>query len=116
MNILDEDQGQQPLLVGLSVLRTGDDTLPGRYDVEQQVWVVDGSHGVKPIIEAAGYLCELATKTFAEPERDDVESMAFLEATTKTEARPERDDVTEPSLMALLQLVTKTKAQQERDD
>lgn len=95
MNMLDEDQGQQPLLVGLSVLRTGDDTLPGRYDVEQQVWVVDDSHGVRPIIEAARDLSELSTKT---------------------EARPERDDVAEPSLMALLQLVTKTKVQQERDD
>ena len=116
MTMLDENQGQLPLLVGFSVRRTGDDTLPWHYDAEQQVWVVDGGHGVRPIIEAAGDLCELATKTFAEPERDDVESMAFLEATTKTEARPERDDVPRSSMMALLDMVTKTKAQQERDD
>lgn len=84
-----------PLLVNFSVLRTGGDSLPGYYDSNNQVWVVEGDHGVKPIIEAAGDLAELSTKT---------------------EMRPERDDVTEPLLMALLQLVTKTKAQQERDD
>lgn len=112
----DANEGQLPLLVRFSVLRTGDDALPGRYDTEQQVWVVNGCDGVTPIVNAAGDLAELATKTLAAPERDDVESMAFLEATTKTEAKPERDDVSEPSLMALLHLVTKTKAQQERDD
>jgi hypothetical protein len=116
MKMLDEGQGDLPLLVGFSVQRTGDDTLPGHYDAEQQVWVVENGYGVKPIIEAAGDLCELATKTFAAPERDDVESMVLLEATTKTEARPERDDVPRPSMMVLLDMVTKTKAQQERDD
>lgn len=95
MSMLDENQGQTPLLVGFSVRRTGDDTLPGHYDAKLQVWVVDGGHGVKPIIEAAGDLCELATKTFA---------------------RPERDDVAGPSLMTMLELVTKTKAEPERDD
>lgn len=116
MNLDDRSKELLPLLVGFSVRRTGEDTLPGHYDAEQQVWVVDGGHGVRPIIEAAGDLCELATKTFAAPERDDIESMAFLEATTKTEARPERDDVPRSSMMALLDMVTKTKAQQERDD
>jgi len=45
MKMLDEGQGNLPLLVGFSVQRTGDDTLPGHYDAEQQVWVVDGGHG-----------------------------------------------------------------------
>ena len=115
MNI-DEDQGQLPLLVGLSVLRTGDDTLPGHYDAEQEVWVIDGYDGLKPIVEVAESLAELATKTRAEPERDDPDSLAFLELSTKTEARPERDDAADNSLMALLEFVTKTKVQQERDD
>lgn len=116
MNIHDADEGQLPLLVRFSVLRTADDALPGRYDTEQQVWVVNGCDGVKPIVKVAGDLAELVTKTYARPERDDVESKAFLETTTKTEARPERDDATEPTLMALLQLATKTKVRQERDD
>lgn len=116
MDMRDTDEGQLPLLVRFSVLRTGGDALPGRYDAKQQVWVVNSCDGVKPIVKIAGDLAELATKTYARPERDDVESMALLETTTKTEARPKRDDVTEPTLMALLQLITKTKAQQERDD
>ncbi len=98
MNMHDAYEGQLPLLVGYSVLRTGDDTFPGRYDADQQVWVVDGDDDdddVKPFVKAAKDLAELATKT---------------------EAKPERDDLAEPTLMALLQLVTKTLAQQERDD
>ena len=95
MNMLDEDHGQLPLLVGFSVPRTGDDTLPGHYDAEQEVWVIDGYDGARPIVEAAESLAELVTKT---------------------KVRPERDDVAEPSLMALLQLVTKTYVRQERDD
>lgn len=116
MSKLNADEGQLPLLVGFSVLRIGDDTLPGHYDSAQDVWVIDEHDGAKPIVEVAENLAELATKTFAEPERDDPDSMAFLEASTKTEARPERDDVTGPSLMALIELVTKTKAMLERDD
>ena len=116
MKMLEEDWGNLPLLVGFSVQRTGDDTLPGHYDNEQQVWVVNGGDGMRPIVEAAGNLCELATKTFAEPERDDVETMVFLEASTKTELSPERDDAPQSPMMTLLDMVTKTKAQQERDD
>jgi hypothetical protein len=112
----DTDKAQLPLLVGFSVPRTGEDALPGHYDTEQQVWVVDQSSCAKPIVEVAGDLAEMVTKTFAAPEKDDVQSMVLLEASTKTDAVPERDDVAGPSLMALLELVTKTKAQQERDD
>lgn len=110
------DKAQLPLLVGFSVPRTGEDTLPGRYDAGQQVWVVDRSSCAKPIVEVAGDLAEMVTKTFAAPEKDDVQSMALLEASTKTETVPERDDVAGPSLMALLELATKTKAEPERDD
>ncbi len=116
MNKDNPDQGHLPLLVGFSVLRTGEDTLPGRYDAEQQVWVVDGCDGVRPFVKTAKDLAELATKTFAQPERDDVGSTVVLDASTKTEAKPERDDVVEPTLIALLQLITKTKVRQERDD
>jgi len=111
-----EDQEQVPLLVGFSVPRTGEDTLPGHYDTQQQVWVVDGENGVTPLVEATGDLAELVTKTFAKPERDDAASGTALEIVTKTEAKPEKDDVPRSSLTALLDLVTKTKAQMERDD
>ncbi len=60
-----------PLLAGLSVARTGEDTLPGHYDSEQGVWVVDGCNGLKPIIEMAANIAELITKTQAQNERDD---------------------------------------------
>lgn len=116
MNTDDKDKAQLPLLVECSIPRTGEDVLPGHYDTEQQVWVVDRCQGSKPIVEITGDLAEMATKTFAAPERDDVESLTLLEAATKTETVPERDDVAGPSLTELLQLVTKTKAQQERDD
>ena len=107
---------QLPLLVGLSVARTGEDTLPGHYDAGQDVWVVDGCDGLKPIIEMASNFAELDTNTISEDERDDPGYMLYLEASTKTEMAPERDDVTGTSMMELLQLQTKTKAQMERDD
>lgn len=95
MSMLSEKLAELPLLVGLSIPRIGDDVLPGRYDSNQQVWVTDEQDSCKPIIEAAGGLAELSTKT---------------------EVKPERDDVSGTSLMALLQLVTKTLTQFERDD
>lgn len=105
-----------PLLVGFSVLRSGSDALPGHYDNYKKVWVIKDGRDVKPIIETHEDLAELATKTFAEPERDDVESNVFLESLTKTEARPERDDLPRQSLDEILHLVTKTRTQKERDD
>jgi hypothetical protein len=109
-----------PLLVKLSVARTGEDRLPGRYDDSQQVWVVDHGHGANPIVNASDELVELRTKTLSAPERDDTD--ALLELSTKNEARPERDRQDRDdrpgsfSLLGMLELVTKTKAQAERDD
>jgi hypothetical protein len=105
-----------PLLMNLAVTRTGEDTLPGRYDRMQDVWVIEDENGFKPIIEVAESLAELNTKTFVEREQDDPGAMAYLEASTKTEARPERDDFVHTSMLDVLQLLTKTKVQTERDD
>ena len=116
MNTLNKDEGQIPLLVGLSVLRTGDDTLPGHYDIEQKVWMIDEGNGPKPIVEVAGRLAELSTMTEVKSERADPSPMAFLEAITITKAKAEGHDVSGCSLMYLLQLVTKTSIRQERDD
>jgi len=110
------DKKKLPLLVGLSVERTGEDTLPGHYDAEQDVWVVGCPEGLKPIIEMAENIAELCTKTDVVRERDDTGSTLNLEWSTKTEARPERDDAVGTPMMALLQLSTKTRTHNERDD
>lgn len=99
-----------PLLIGFSVGRTGEDHLPGYYDEEQGVWVLDGRDGVKPIIEIAKNIAELESKTFVERERDDPDTMLYLESSTKTENRPERDDSAMP-MMDLHLLFTNTEIQ-----
>lgn len=116
MNEINTEKRRLPLLVGLSVVRTGEDTLPGHYDEEQDVWVVDGCDGSKPIIEMAANIAELETKTDVVREIDDPGSMLYIEASTKTEVKPERDDELRTSMMELPQLFTKTKVQKERDD
>ena len=99
-----------PLLIGFSVERTGEDNLPGHYDAQQDVWVLDGQDGMKPIIEIAKNLAELESKTFAERERDDPGTMLYLESSTKTENARERDDSAIP-MMDLHLLFTNTEIQ-----
>ena len=103
-----------PLLVGMAVERTGDDVIPGRYDHERQVWVVDGPDGrEEPIVLTARDSAELVTKTKVQHEQDDPGAMAFLEGSTKTFNQQERDD---QAIGALLELATKTETRRERDD
>ncbi|MBC7907123.1 MAG: hypothetical protein H7Y60_10300 [Rhodospirillaceae bacterium] len=101
------------MLVGLAVERTGDDTIPGHYDAERQVWVVDGPQGSEPIVLTARDSAELVTKTKVQQEQDDPGAMAFLEGSTKTFTQQERDD---QGISALLELATKTETRRERDD
>lgn len=102
-----------PLLVALAVERTGDDTIPGCYDPERQVWVVEGPEGCEPIVLTARDSAELVTKTKVQQEQDDPGAMTFLDGSTKTSTRPERDD---QRITALLELATKTETHRERDD
>lgn len=113
--MINHEQSHLPLLIGFSVARTGEDNLPGHYDAEQDVWVLDGRDGMKPIVEIAANIAELELRTSVEKERDDPGTILYLESSTKTDVKAERDDAAIP-MMDLLQLFTKTKVQSERDD
>jgi len=102
-----------PLLVGLAVERSGDDEIPGHYDPQRLVWVVDGPDGTEPIVTTARESAELVTKTKVHQEQDDPGALAFLEGSTKTFTQQERDDT---AMAALLELATKTETRRERDD
>ena len=106
--------GVKPFLTNGAVLRTGDDTIPGWYSDELQMWVVETSAGPAPIVSVDPRLTELVTKTKVLQEQDDEAISALLEGTTKTAEYPERDDV--PPRLLWLEGTTKTETRQERDD
>lgn len=108
--------GAEPLLMRFSTARTGSLVIPGHYDDDRQVWVIDTPAGVFPIVESTDEksIAEIATKTDAAPERDDPSAFALVELTTKTAHQLERDDVAPRSLF--LELVTVTKVGSERPD
>lgn len=85
----------QPLLTKFAIRRTGENTLPGHYDPDRQVWVVDTANGLKPLVECDQFNClaELMTKTDAVPEKDDISLSGLLELMTKTMKEAERDDI-----------------------
>lgn len=84
--------GVTPLLVRGAVQRTGDTRIPGNYSASRHVWLLDG----EPIVSSTSSLPELATKTGALPERDDISPRFLLEMQTKTRAELERDDQVSP--------------------
>lgn len=95
MNNEKSDTGALPLLASYSVTREGDPRLPGRYDSDKSVWVIDNQEGTIPIICSEKIPAGLLTKT---------------------EVLQEQDDPGIDFPAALLQLVTKTRVQQESDD
>lgn len=123
-------QKTSPFLSRFATPRTGEDSIPGFYSPELQMWAVEAPDGVVPII-ADGALNELMTKTKVNAEQDD-EACWQVELLTKTYQRVESDD-DDPSPYRgqsadsgsprrfdssnrLLQLFTKTDATTERDD
>lgn len=119
-----------PFLSRFATPRTGEDSIPGFYSSELQMWAIEAPDGEVPII-ADGALDELMTKTKVNAEQDD-EASWQIELLTKTYQRVESDD-DDPSPYRgqsadsgtqcrfddsnhLLQLVTKTDATTERDD
>ncbi len=123
-------QKTSPFLSRFATPRTGEDSIPGFYSPELQMWAVEAPDGVVPVI-ADGALNELMTKTKVNAEQDD-EASWQIELLTKTYQKVESDD-DDPSLYRgqsndsgqlhrldssnhLLQLVTKTDAITERDD
>jgi hypothetical protein len=103
--------------------------IPGFYSSEKRVWVIETQTGQTPLIAEAqrvartGYsqhdsmTAEMGGPvTKAQGERDEIGTLALLEASTKTMAQLERDDQTRGTLGFVHELQTKTEVVQERDD
>ncbi|MGH6967141.1 MAG: hypothetical protein ACREE0_21870 [Phenylobacterium sp.] len=104
----------RPLLTRHAVLRTAGQEIPGRYCEMRRMWVVDTGEGTRPLIEVAGQLAELVTKTRVELERDDTEDVIALALITKTDVQTERDDESRLT-SGVLELLTKTEVNTEQD-
>lgn len=104
-----------PFLLAHAVQRETGHALPGRYSEDMDMWMIVGTEGDAPAIEAAPLATELETKTKVDQETDDdrfLFASSLLE--TKTAANVETDDDRVAGLAALL--TTKTDAQLEQDD
>lgn len=93
---------RRPLLALFADPRVGDDTLPGRYCPERQVWVVEMTEGETPLVLTESNLLAVTTKTRVNQETDDTAPSPLLETITKTAAQVESDDE-RPQLTALLE-------------
>ncbi|WP_448724169.1 hypothetical protein [Pseudomonas farris] len=114
MGVMERALASSPFLASAAIPRTGDDEIPGYYSTELDMWVVNTTDGIAPVI-AEGALSELMTKTKVNLEQDD-EAPWQLDLLTKTFHNTESDDNHTGGSNELLQLVTKTDTTQERDD
>jgi hypothetical protein len=106
----------KPLLIRQACDRTSREELPGAYDDEARLWLVDGRQGPRPLASSADLDgLEILTKTRVRQETDDEES-ALLEITTKTSVNQEGDDQRMHVAGLEMEIVTKTDVQQEADD
>jgi hypothetical protein len=103
--------------------------IPGFYSSEKRVWVIETQQGQTPLIAEAQRIARAGSSrhdsitaemagpvTKVQGERDEIGSLALLEASTKTMAQLERDDQTRGTLGFVHELQTKTEVVQERDD
>lgn len=117
-----------PLLFRHATPRTSSAELPGYYDPSTQLWVIETSAGIVPVVEAAAStLIETNTSTRVRQEGDDQDCsntvglavIAFAE-TTLTAVQMEVDDQDAStdlrSFEALLDTSTLTKVRQESAD
>lgn len=105
----------RPFLASRAEPRIGHAEIPGRYCPVREVWVVDTPEGDAPLIEAHHAIAEISTKTKVELEVDDTTALCLLEMATKTFAQVESEDVSMGGV-GLLEITTKTSAQPETDD
>lgn len=106
----------KPLLIRQACDRTSRGELPGAYDDEARLWLVDGEQGPRPLASSADLEgLEILTKTRVRQEADD-EEFALLEITTKTSVNQEADDQKMHVAGLEMEIVTKTDVQQEADD
>lgn len=105
--------GVRPFLTQHAVDRIAGDEIPGRYCATRRMWVVEIDGQAHALIDIAGGLAELVTKTKVEVETDDTE-ISTLGLLTKTDVSTERDDDNRLG-SALLSLLTKTEVKTEQD-
>lgn len=106
----------KPLLIRQACDRTSREELPGAYDDEARLWLVDGGRGPRPLASSTDLDgLEILTKTRVRQEADD-EEFALLEITTKTSVNQEGDDQRMNVAGLEMEIVTKTDVQQEADD
>lgn len=105
----------RPFLLELSVLREGEDSLPGRYDESRHVWVVDTEDGPRALVDADTKLAQTKTLTEVKGERPDSDICALPELSTKTATQRESDDQ-RIWYGALADIATTTKVAPERSD
>lgn len=107
----------QPLLASLAVSRHGEPSIPGYFDPALDVWVVESSGGLRPIVQMREGLGDTSTVTRVRAEQDDtdIDPASLANTTTFTKVLAEGDD-TDVSCAGLLEMTTKTQAQIESDD
>lgn len=105
-----------PIFLRFAVARSAETPLPGRYDQEANVWVVDQPTGTIALIAAASQVTDLATKTRSQQEQDDESINLAIHCGTKTKAQLEREDLSINDPYFLVELSTKTATPRERDD
>ncbi len=117
MDIVALPRRLQPLLAGYAVARTGDTQIPGRYDPDLSLWMVDTASGLRPIIETGVAAGDTSTITRVRAEQDDtdVSGWSMANTSTFTKVNAEGDD-TDVSAGSLAEVSTKTQAQVEGDD
>lgn len=122
-----------PLLFRHAAPRTSSDDLPGQYDHERQLWVIETDQGLVPLVEAGqSNTLETSTSTRVRQEGDDDDQgglrqlcTTLLDTSTLTKVRQEGSDDDfstedqQPSALSfgtLAALKTKTFVGQEGDD
>lgn len=108
------DSATKPFLTRHAVERIAGEDIPGQYCAKRRMWMVDLGDEMHPLIDVAGSLAELQTKTKVEVETDDTTDIATLPFVTKTDVSNERDDDTQWA-SSCLALLTKTEVRTEED-
>lgn len=81
----------RPLLMRQARDRTSHPPLPGGYDEDARMWLINRPDGPKPAATIGTDAVEILTKTRVRQEADD-EEFSLLEIVTKTDIQQEADD------------------------
>ena len=102
----------QPLLAAHAVSRHGESPTPGYFDANFDVWVVDRSGVLSPIVQTHSGLGDTTTLTRVRAEQDDsdIEFGTAASTVTLTAVRAEMDD-TDVSCADIFEVTPKIAAQ-----